>query len=177
MASNETISKAEAARRWGLSKAAVTKYVHKGMPVRDDGRLDWWGVDSWRKRYVGEEPSSPRFARTQAKPNRVTPRAPGPEEQATEDARQIGRWEVHRALTGPAAMERTIKVLLRLGLTPKHAFYAAFWLYLSLSESDDSTELDFSGPGAILEPDWKKLFPRGAEHFDFDEMGERVAMT
>jgi hypothetical protein len=44
----EIVTKAEAARRWGVSRTAVSKYVAKGMPVRSDGCLDWPLVDVFR---------------------------------------------------------------------------------------------------------------------------------
>jgi hypothetical protein len=47
----EIITKAEAARRWGISAQAVSNYPSKGMPVRADGRLEWPAVDEWRKHY------------------------------------------------------------------------------------------------------------------------------
>jgi hypothetical protein len=178
MARNEVISKSEAARRWKVSKAAVTKYVHAGLPERSDGRLDWPLVDSWRTQHVGEEPTSPRLAREGAKPHREIPIGQTAADQALEVAGQAGRWAVHQALVGPAALERTLKVLLRLGFTPNHAFQAAYWSYLSPIYCDAMTERDLNGPGEIQEPDWKATLPAG-KLFDMERAAGRVevAMT
>lgn len=56
-------------------------------------------------------------------------------------------------------MERTVKVLRKLGFTPKHALQAAYWFYLSPAECDDTNERDLDGPGAIFEPDWNTMLP------------------
>jgi hypothetical protein len=45
---NEIVAKSEAAKRWGVVPAAVTKYIGKGLPVRADGKLDWPAADAWR---------------------------------------------------------------------------------------------------------------------------------
>ena len=156
----EIISKCEAAKRWKLSKSAVSKYCLLGMPVRSDGRLDWPAVDEWRSRYVGFEPTAPVMAREAAKAQRGKAVNRSGDE-TVEEARQRGRWEMHQALIGPAAMERTVKVLLKLGFTPKHALQAAFWFYLSPSECDDVTERDLDGQGEIFEPDWLTMLPTG----------------
>jgi hypothetical protein len=47
----EKITKSEAASRWNISAATVSKYMKKGMPVRPDGLLDWAAVSKWRERY------------------------------------------------------------------------------------------------------------------------------
>ena len=73
----EIISKAEASRRWGVSKAAVTKYVAKGMPVRADGRLDWPEVDIFRKSYNIPERSGNFASRAaESEPEIAVPSAP-----------------------------------------------------------------------------------------------------
>jgi hypothetical protein len=94
--------------------------------------------------------------------------------QGPQEARQQGRWEIHQAVVGPAAMERTLKVLLKLGLSKKHAFYAAYWIYMSPIYADMS-ERDMDGPGSIEEPDWTKLLLTDKKQFDFEEMGNRAA--
>lgn len=45
----KTISKSEAANRWGIKPSMVTKYIAKGMPVTQTGRLVWPEVERWRK--------------------------------------------------------------------------------------------------------------------------------
>jgi hypothetical protein len=75
----EVISKAEAARRWGVSKAAVTKYVAKGMPVREDGRLDWPAVDHFRRSYNVPERSGNFASRAaESEPGTGAQSTPGP---------------------------------------------------------------------------------------------------
>lgn len=169
MASNEIVTKAEAARRWGLSKAAVTKYAHQGLPTRSDGKLNWPDVDRWRQRFVGCEPLAPAMAREAAKA--VNQNA---EEQAVETAMQAGRWAIVQALGNQAATARTIKVLIALGLSKRHAFYAAYWNYLGCTYADDITELDMDGAGRIDEPDWQKLFPDDKQKIDFEDLGDRL---
>ncbi len=169
---NEVISKAEAARRWGVSKAAITKYVHKGMPVLSDGKLDWAVASKWRKMYCGFEPIAPKMAREEARARREKPVNEGADDDVTL-ANQVGRWDALRALVGPAAMARTMKVLLELGFTPKHAVQAAFWFYMSPAECIDITEEDLNGPGEIFEPDWKTLLPAG-KPFNVEQAMERV---
>jgi hypothetical protein len=71
----EIISKAEASRRWGVSKAAVTKYVAKGMPVRADGRLDWPGVDIFRRSFNVPERSGNFASRAAREPETAAPSA------------------------------------------------------------------------------------------------------
>jgi hypothetical protein len=60
----EAISKSESARRWSVSPAAVQKYIAKGMPVREDGKLDWPAVDVWRQRSSAPSKSGSWKART-----------------------------------------------------------------------------------------------------------------
>ncbi len=59
----QTISKAEVARRWNVSKAMVTKYLGLGMPELPSGKLDWPVVDKWRKDNVVSELSGNYYAR------------------------------------------------------------------------------------------------------------------
>jgi hypothetical protein len=178
MASTEVVSKAEAARRWNLSKSAISKYCAKGMPVRDDGRLDWPVVASWRTRYVGFEPLSPKAAR-EAKAQRATPVEQTAEAEALEEARQEGRWAMLYALAGPEATERALKVMLRLGFTPKHALQGALWAYFAIVYANPN-ERDCAGPGGgipeggLPEPDWEKLLPATKRRLDPDAIGEHV---
>src|ERR1035437_1008267 len=172
MKPDEIITKAEAARRWGVSKSAVSKYVHAGVPVRDDGGLDWPDVDSWRKRYVGEDPPGPRAAR-EAKAQRAAPIEQISEDEALEDARQKGRWEICQALLGPAATERTLTILHRLGFSKKHAFYVAFWNYIAPVFSTDVRERDLDELGSIQEPDWEKVL-LGGQAVNWESESERI---
>jgi hypothetical protein len=75
----ETITKSAAARRWKISPAAVGKYVKAGMPVRNDGRLDWEIADQWRKQYVCPERSGNFLARQRTA--RAHSASPPPESQ------------------------------------------------------------------------------------------------
>lgn len=43
----QAVSKSEFARLQGVSKAAVSQYCAKGMPVRDDGRIDPAAAEAW----------------------------------------------------------------------------------------------------------------------------------
>lgn len=72
----EVVSKAEAARRWELTRAAITKYVAKGMPVREDGQLDWETVDEWRRTYNAPERSGSFAARAAASASEIRPAQP-----------------------------------------------------------------------------------------------------
>jgi hypothetical protein len=67
--------------------------------------------------------------------------------------------------------------LLELGLSKKHTFVCAYWLYLSIAYCDDATVLDTDGAGEIQEPDWAKLLPAGKQQIDFEDLGERLSMA
>jgi hypothetical protein len=151
------------------------------MPQREDGLLDWPAVDSWRKRYVGEEPVAPAAARAAAKRESIlripqddssSPRA------ALEEARQEGRWAVLQSLNGPLATKRMITVLLALGLSRKHTFFCAYWHYMgAVVYADDITELDTDDGGRIEEPDWKTLLPAGKRQPDFEAAAESLDLV
>ena len=61
----DVITKAEASRRWGVSKPMVTRYLHLGLPELPDGKLDWAVATLWRKANVISERSGNHYARTQ----------------------------------------------------------------------------------------------------------------
>src|ERR1035438_7147837 len=53
----EGITKAELARRLHRSKPMVTKYCRQGLPVRDDGLIDWPSAKAWFESNVLSERS------------------------------------------------------------------------------------------------------------------------
>ena len=63
----EIVSKSEAARKWQVTPTAVGKYVRAGMPVRNDGRLDFAIADKWRRDNVVSQRSGSFNARQRKK--------------------------------------------------------------------------------------------------------------
>jgi hypothetical protein len=94
----EQISKSEAARRWQVSPAAVTKYVRSGMPVRNDGKLDWEIVKQWHRDNVLSHRSGSYRSRVLDKATAGAAAQP--------DEHSIGRRSVRSAIRecGPTVM-------------------------------------------------------------------------
>ena len=60
----EIVRKGEAAKRWNIDAAMISRYATRGMPVRADGKLDWEAVDQWRRDNIVPELSGSHNART-----------------------------------------------------------------------------------------------------------------
>jgi hypothetical protein len=69
----EVVTKSEAARRWKVSPAAVTKYLRKGMPALEGGRIDWAAAKAWRAQCNVPTRSGSYKARDRAKEATVAP--------------------------------------------------------------------------------------------------------
>lgn len=48
----KTISKTEAAKRFGVAPSMVTKYISRGMPVTSTGTINWAAAQRWRKQFI-----------------------------------------------------------------------------------------------------------------------------
>jgi hypothetical protein len=59
----EIINKQEAAKRWNISPSMIPKYIAKGMPVAENGRLNWPEVERWRNGNISPERSGSYKAR------------------------------------------------------------------------------------------------------------------
>ncbi len=59
----KTITKKEAASRWGVGPSMVSAYVKKGMPVTRSGRINWAAANAWREANISPERSGSYHAR------------------------------------------------------------------------------------------------------------------
>jgi len=84
----KSITKSELARRLGVSPAAITAYVKKGMPVLRSSRLNLKAALAWHAAYVVPERSGSYSARQSAKASAGT-RAPGAKSKPAEEPSTI----------------------------------------------------------------------------------------
>ena len=71
----ELVTRAEAARRWGISRQAVHWYIVYGLPTTRYGKLlDWRVVEAWRRMYISPYASGNwRFRQRQKEQRPMTP--------------------------------------------------------------------------------------------------------
>ncbi len=55
-----TVSKAELARRHGVTRAAVGSWIKGGLPMTSDGRINTRSADAWLTRYRTHERQHPK---------------------------------------------------------------------------------------------------------------------
>lgn len=74
---NAVITKAELARRLGITRGRVSQLVQAGMPVHNDGKVDEVEARAWYEANI--DPSRRRGRAVVGEPAAPTPEAPAPE--------------------------------------------------------------------------------------------------
>jgi phage terminase Nu1 subunit (DNA packaging protein) len=111
------ISKAELSRQLGVSRAAVTSYVRRGMPVNFDGKLNSAAALAWVNNHV-----EPRHADRGAA---MAAEAPEAERRGGGDDRTALAAERARLACAQADMQEMTNAALRGALLPRDEVTAA----------------------------------------------------
>ena len=172
----ERISKAEAARRFEISKTMISKYLSRGMPMTEDGKIPWLAAQQWRAESIVPELSGSWSHRHSKKviEQAASTWARSQDTVSTHERPLAVTDETELAapddLSGEAYAER-VKILHRLSAEAEVVRFARFAMATGLTAEQASAIgqawslwlcflLDVHDPDlSENEPDWKEAFP------------------
>lgn len=168
---SEVISKSEAARRWGVSPAMVTRYIADPkykMPTLPDGRLDWQVVSAWREAKIIPQLSGSYYARCGA-PSKA-PVAKRVQRYRERSARVKEHEEIATQLLSKEASAEFFCMCLRFGLSERQSYALVSWhLWKTLEALDDDIK--------HIEPDWSALLESPDDLIAFEDWFDGVTAT
>ena len=158
---NQIIRKADFAREIGVTRARVTQMCARGLPVREDGRLN--RVEALR--WVRDNVISERGGWESTKQTVTTPDASDATRlydyevlsRCIEIAREEGIISAINQLREPKNRLKAARMALRVGCTMQQAWAVAEWLelFLAFCYKPEDPEREFLE--SYEEPDWNRF--------------------